>query len=123
VPSVSPNTVEAKLKTIIVAEVPGENIFTLFLVEHNLPTAEEVVASIRERINQWAKTPEGQTAYRESSEDFNWGDAAEWLESLKPISGIQTLRLLRADGEMNFYRVNHEELLMPSGSSEALRLD
>jgi hypothetical protein len=111
------------LKTIIVAEVPGENIFTLFLVEHHLPTAEEVVAAIRERIKQWAKTPEGQTAYTEASEDFNWGDTAEWLESLKPIPGIQTLRLLRADGEMNFYRVNHDELLMSDGSDEAIRPD
>jgi hypothetical protein len=111
------------LKTIIVAEVPSENIFTLFLVEHNLPTAEEVVVAIREHIKQWAKTPEGQTAYHEASEDFNWGDAAEWLESLKPIPGIQTLRLLRADGEMNFYRVNHDELLMSGGSSEVLHLD
>lgn len=79
--------------------------------------------TIRERINQWAKTPEGQMAYQDSSEDFNWGDAAELLESLKPIPGIQTLRLLRADGEMNFYRVNHDELLMPDGSGEALRPD
>jgi hypothetical protein len=96
---------------LLVADVPGEDVTTYFVIEHTLDTGAEVLAAIRKAVVAWEKTPDGQEAWLQSCRDFNWGDLASNLEAVVKLApGI--VSMARGDDAMEVVRVLHDEVLM-----------
>lgn len=73
-------------RTLILAVVGGyEDLATVIEVEHDFAKNSDMVEAVQEHVIEWLlDTAEGQIAYAESSNDFNWGDLALCLEEIPP---------------------------------------
>jgi hypothetical protein len=95
--------------TIITASVPEENIYTRFKVKHTYSDNDDLIDAIRKNTKKWlTSTKAGKDAWRQTSEDFNWGDLAEY-DNIPLPKGILSFELIpNEDSEIV---VDHDEIL------------
>lgn len=80
-----------------------------FRATHNFESNEDLLDAIRDHIQDWYdNTPEGAAAYEFSSQDYNWGDLFQDIDSL-PKSELFELEAIDHNDSV---RVDHDELLM-----------
>jgi hypothetical protein len=98
------------MKTVIVAQVLEERITFVLVVTHQFGSADECVEAIKTHVAAWLRDTEaGQAAFRESCEDFNWGDLVTHLGVLPAIPGIDSMVCIEPDGQANCICVLHDE--------------
>jgi Zn finger protein HypA/HybF involved in hydrogenase expression len=102
---------------LLVASVPGEDVHTLFRVEHIHPTHTQAVETIKATVREWSHTPEGREAVEAASHDFNWGDLTEHASDIS-FPGVLGLSTVAAGDTVEVY---HDEHLFDACLKEANR--
>jgi hypothetical protein len=105
----------SRYKTTIVSLIEDENAQpgTAIEVSHHTPQRDEdVVQAIRLAVEQFALTPNGQSAWIASDKDFNWGDLLYHLDDVKPFLPEWIYGLRRVALGTDVRIVNHDERLM-----------
>jgi len=78
---------------------------------------EKTIKVVREAVLEFAKTEEGKEGYRDSSEDFNWGDLVNHLDDpeSKIHASLKRLRIHYLQSSVFDVMVDHDEQLMVKG--------
>jgi hypothetical protein len=82
-------------------------------VVHSYISSDELLRAIRKFLMAWAQTEEGRQAKKETCDNFNWGDFAEWSATLQGrIPGISNITYIYPDikGKRTAVVLDHEEL-------------
>ncbi len=112
-----PKSVAGYAVMSLLALVERENIFTLFKVAYNpeCVSPEQVPDRIRAIVRAWGRTRQGRTARKETEDDFNWGDLANWLPMIHWTDGILSIETIFLSDQ---HIVAHDERLLVAASDE-----
>lgn len=101
--------------TTIITDFQHQGVGVIIEVVHSYISSEELLRAIRKFLMAWAQTEEGREAKKETYDDFNWGDFAEWGATLQErIPGVSNITYISPDikGERTAVVLDHEELLL-----------
>jgi len=105
--------------TVVRTTRPDEQDVSAFMIVHYGDIA-DAIAEIKRVVKKWSGTPEGQLAYDNSSDDYNWGDLCQDLDCQNLAVGNASpiyldpmiIKSITWDNIHNEFRVEHDELLM-----------
>lgn len=101
--------------TSIITDFQHEGVGVIIEVVHSYISSNELLRAIRKFLMGWAQTEEGRQAKKETYDNFNWGDFAEWSATLQEkIPGISNIIYIYPDikGERTVVVLDHEESLL-----------
>ena len=105
--------------TVVRTTRPDEQDVTAFTIVHYGDIV-YAIEEIKRAVKMWSGTPEGQLAYDQSSEDYNWGDLCQDLDCQNLAVGHASpiyfnpkiIKSISWDNIHDEFRVEHDELLM-----------
>lgn len=108
--------------TYILASVLGEDVHQLLKITHHGHQS-ALVPTIKDACHQFAQTDEGAKYFAEVEGDFNWGDFAQHINTIKPFLPKWIVRVEVVE-DYNLTLVDHDEVLIsdelpPEGISVA----